>query len=95
MIGRFQRRLAGETVSLINLRTRFAKETTETILTYVGFCSVGEEASRFRDRAIQCRMLADAARDAGSRLELSEMAQELDEEADRIEAEEADRQTER
>ena len=49
---------------------------------------MGEEADRFRARAKQCRELARNARDPASRRELTNMAKELDEEADKIEAEE-------
>jgi hypothetical protein len=45
------------------------------------------DSERFRVRAKQCRDLAAGARDEVSRLELSEMARELEEEADRIDAE--------
>jgi hypothetical protein len=48
-----------------------------------------EEADRFRARARQCRDLAERARDEASKHELATMAVELDEEADRIEAENA------
>ena len=50
---------------------------------------MGEVSTRFRARATQCRTLADAAHDEESRRSLSEMAQELDDEADKIDAEEA------
>lgn len=51
---------------------------------------MGEAADRFRLRAKQCRELAAAARDDHSRRTLSQMASELDAEADIIDAEEAD-----
>jgi hypothetical protein len=47
-----------------------------------------EESERFRLRAKQCRELAALARDDYSRKTLTQMAVELDEEADTIEAEE-------
>jgi len=49
---------------------------------------MGEAADRFRLRAKQCRELAAVARDEYSRKTLAQMAVELDEEADTIEAEE-------
>jgi hypothetical protein len=45
-------------------------------------------AARFRQRAEQCRHLAERARDEYSRSTLSRMATELDDEADKIEGEE-------
>jgi hypothetical protein len=42
----------------------------------------------FRRRAEQCRDLAERARDEYSRSTLSQMAAELDDEADKIDAEE-------
>ena len=51
-------------------------------------CGVEDDSNRFRARAIQCRTLADAAHYEESRRSLSEMAKELDEEADKIDAEE-------
>jgi len=50
---------------------------------------MSEESSRFRLRAIQCRELAKMARHETERTTLSKMAEELDEEAARIETEEA------
>lgn len=50
---------------------------------------MGEDASRFRERARQCRALAKDARDEEARRTLKEMAEELDEEAERIDAEKA------
>jgi hypothetical protein len=52
---------------------------------------MGDDPARFRARAIQCRVLAGAAHDVESRRSLSEMAQELEDEADKIEAEDAER----
>jgi hypothetical protein len=49
---------------------------------------MGEDSQRFRQRAIQCRILAKDARDAGARQTLNQMGEELDEEADRLDAEE-------
>jgi len=48
---------------------------------------MGDEADHFRQRARTCRDLATAARDDQSRQELLTMAGELDDEADRIDAE--------
>lgn len=48
-----------------------------------------DEAERFRKRANDCRRLAGDARDEGARRTLSEMAVELDAEADRVDQEEA------
>ena len=50
---------------------------------------MSEEAIRFRMRARQCRELAQA-RDEFSRVTLSQMAAELDEEADQIEDRDAE-----
>ena len=47
------------------------------------------EASRFRARAAQCRLLAKGARDFESRRVLSDMATELEDEAAKIEVDEA------
>jgi hypothetical protein len=49
---------------------------------------MSEEADRFRRRAQQCRDLAERARDDYSRITLAQMARELEEEADKIDAEE-------
>lgn len=49
---------------------------------------MGEEADSFRKRAAQCRDLARIARDEESRLTLTDMADDLDAEADRIDAKE-------
>lgn len=46
---------------------------------------MGDEAERFRMRAKQCRELAKVARDGYSRKTLTQMADELDAEADEIE----------
>ena len=53
-----------------------------------GFSSlrVSAESERFRLRAKQCRELAAVARDDHSRTTLTQMAVELDAEADEIEA---------
>ena len=48
-----------------------------------------DEAAKFRARAGQCRDLARDAKDPQSRRTLGEMATELDEEAEKIEAEAA------
>ena len=46
---------------------------------------MGEDAKRFRVRAKQCRELAKIARDEQSHKTLSEMANELETEADALE----------
>jgi hypothetical protein len=51
---------------------------------------MGDEADRFRFRAKECRDLAKAARDGVTRQELLTIADELEAEADRIDAEEGD-----
>lgn len=48
---------------------------------------MGEGSSHFRRRAAECRELAKAARDEVSRRELNDIADELDAEAERIDAE--------
>ena len=48
---------------------------------------MSEESDRFRMRAQQCRELSKLARDDHSRQTLAQMADELDQEASRIEAE--------
>jgi hypothetical protein len=48
---------------------------------------MADHSASFRARAAQCRKVAAAARDETSRRELSEMAIELEAEADRIDAE--------
>ena len=45
------------------------------------------ESSRFRARAIECRSLAEGARDDPARAALTDIADELDAEAATIEAE--------
>jgi hypothetical protein len=49
---------------------------------------MSEDSDRFRQRARECRRLAEKARDADAVAQLSQMARELDEEADGIDAEE-------
>ena len=49
---------------------------------------MGAESDHFRLRAKHCRELAKAARNETSRQTLDGMAEELEEEADRIDAEE-------
>jgi hypothetical protein len=58
-----------------------------TRLTFVNYRLMGDLSARFRERAIHCRMLAEAAHDAAARRELLEIAQELDDEADKVDAE--------
>ena len=48
-----------------------------------------DDANRFRDRAIDCRNLAKSARDKMDAAMLEEIADELDAEARKIDAEEA------
>ena len=48
---------------------------------------MSEDAQRFRDRALDCRVLAKGARNQEDRASLEELADELDAEADKIEAE--------
>ena len=50
---------------------------------------MSDESDRFRMRARQCRELAAVARDDHSRQTLTQMATELDAEADQIDADEA------
>ena len=50
---------------------------------------MGEDATRFRGRAHQCRELARDTRDEEARRTLTQMADELEAEADNIDAEEA------
>lgn len=52
---------------------------------------MGEDATRFRERADHCRLLAKSARDEEARRTLGQMADELDREANRLDAEEASR----
>ena len=52
------------------------------------WCVMGEDASRFRGRANQCRELSSAAFDMDARRTLNEMADDLEAEADRLDAEE-------
>jgi hypothetical protein len=59
-----------------------------TSLTYVSSDKV-DEAGRFRARAIHCRELATNARDEQARQALTEMADDLEDEADKIDDEEA------
>ena len=49
---------------------------------------MSDDAKRFRDRAKDCRALSKNARNAEDRQMLEEIADELDAEARRIEAEE-------
>lgn len=55
-------------------------------LTFVRWVPMPEEADQFRDRARQCRALAEDAREAESRRTLIEMAHDLEAEADRLDA---------
>jgi hypothetical protein len=50
---------------------------------------MSSDSDRFRNRAKDCRRLANDARDDEAKRTLSEMAIELDEEADRLEDEAA------
>lgn len=49
---------------------------------------MSDEAKRFRQRAFDCRELAKGARDPRDQQLLADLAMDLDEEADRIDAEE-------
>ena len=49
---------------------------------------MGEDASRFRGRANQCRELSSVAFDRDARRTLNEMADDLEAEADRLDADE-------
>jgi len=49
---------------------------------------MSDESNQFRSRACECRFLAAGARDAVSRRELTEIADALDDEARKIDAEE-------
>ena len=53
------------------------------------------ESDRFRNRATKCRELAKEARDEGSRNTLSDMAVDLDAEANEIDARDAARRARR
>jgi hypothetical protein len=55
----------------------------------VSFDDMAEDAERFRSRARHCRELAETARDEAARGQLVELAHDLEDEADKIEAEEA------
>ena len=48
---------------------------------------MADDAASFRARARDCRDLAAKARDQASRRELAELAEQLDAEADKIDAE--------
>jgi hypothetical protein len=48
---------------------------------------VTDESDRFRKRAIECRRLSNDARNSLDRAQLEQMAEDLDDEADKIEAE--------
>ena len=50
--------------------------------------AVSDESAHFRSRAKQCRDLANGARDEASRRELNDIADDLDAEADRLDADE-------
>lgn len=50
---------------------------------------MSEDSDRFRSRAKQCRQLAKDARDEDSRRTLSDSAEDLEAEADQIDADEA------
>ena len=50
---------------------------------------MSDDADRFRKSAANCRRLASEAADEGSRRELTDIAVELDAEADKIDDEEA------
>lgn len=50
---------------------------------------MSEDSDRFRNRAQECRRLSGDVRDEETRAQLAQMAKELDEEADIIDAEQA------
>lgn len=52
---------------------------------------MGDESTRFRNRARQCRVLAVDARDRESRQTLNDMAEDLDAEAAKIDEEEEEK----
>ena len=51
------------------------------------FARMSDDADRFRERAKTCRRLAGEARNPADRAELTQIADELDAEADKIERE--------
>jgi hypothetical protein len=67
---------------------RNARVTVGTVLRSGNFRGMSDDAKRFRDRAKDCRALSKNARNAEDRQMLEEIADELDAEARRIEAEE-------
>ena len=65
---------------------------------FQGFCvssGMSETAMCFRKRARDCRALAWSARNPADRSTLEEIAEELDEEANKIDAEEAEHSTDK
>ena len=62
-----------------------------TRLTFVSLLPMPEDVLRFRRQAADCRQLAKNARDARDRDLLNDIAEELDAEADRIEADSQDK----
>jgi len=63
----------------------------ERVLGNMSYAPMVEVADRFRRRAQQCRELAERARDDYSRRTLTDMAAELEAEADKVDAEEGGR----
>lgn len=75
-------------MSSTSIRGRYKfRRLASTYLT-LNWLRVSEESQRFRMRAKQCRELAAVARDDYSRQTLTQLAGELDAEADKIEADE-------
>jgi len=55
----------------------------------VRFAYVSSDAESFRSRAAQCRDVANGTKDTEAQRELRALAKDLDDEADKIEGEEA------
>ena len=55
----------------------------------VRFAYVSSDAESFRSRAVQCRDVANGTKDTQAQRELRALAKDLDDEADKIEGEEA------
>jgi hypothetical protein len=69
---------------------RYGRETVGTLTIPVSLQFMGDDATRFRSRAIDCRALAKSARTEVDRAMLEEIAEELDAEARKIEREAKD-----
>lgn len=59
-----------------------------TLQTFVDFRTMGDDAARFRQRARDCRQIAEEAKSPIWRESLLSIAQDLEDEADRLDAEE-------